>query len=460
MIPLAFLPATESSRIMRMRAGGGKRTSLKSLQAVSESVADNDSNVATVVPLSMLDTSSRFCNHVPHNQNLNHHYTNHKRNISSENVRIIWIRNQRINRSSDTGLGLRHKLRSPIHRHLYSLLFREILNDNNLPHDDAKYHLEKRRKKKAPFNPSRVKRSDVRSRGSMAVHRQHMSSSFSMSLNGVSPSSSSEAASGNRSQIVTSEEPVVQIDCSCVKSHRVKLPIEMNDSDQMRISLQILSSRCHQRTNPVTCVIYLNLIHGIKEFMLKNSSDHVVIHDGYHSAIHAGLMIQLTTEYLRMESRTNDSDVWINGLLVVTKITDWHSWIAFYLLTFASGLSVLCIIFACFYLNATRHKEMRGNRDNSLTSSRSYSMTCRTPSSQSDLTMDPTGELLEMDNLCDKRLTDVVTGTNSCLVTQEKQHQHPKHKKNINRISSDATATATATLSLSPSSIHEAKEIV
>lgn len=306
----------------------------------------------------------------------------------------------------------------------------------------------------------------------MDVHRQPISSSSTSFLlfDGVSSSSST---TGNRSQNVTSsQEPIVQIDCSCVKSHRMNLPIDMNDSDQIRISLQILSSissTCHKirRANPVTCVIYLNLIHGIKEFLLKNSSDHVVMYDGYHSVIHAGVMIQMTTEYFRMESRTNDSDVWINGVLVVTKITDWQSWIAFYLLTFASGLSMLCIIFACFYLNATRHKEMRGNRDNSLTSPRSYSMTCRTPSSQSDLTMDnPAGELLEMDNLCDKRLSDgTAAGTHACLVTQEKQqnhqqqHQHHKqHKKESNRISSDATATAT--LSLSPSSIHEANEIV
>lgn len=210
---------------------------------------------------------------------------------------------------------------------------------------------------------------------------------------------------------------VIFIDCSCIRSHRLKvqpqqLPLLQqrhnnyhSDSKKSRFYLHIHTATCNHSQSTSSdsisgesheddntngpdvrraCIIDLSLVPGTRQLLVHPLDHNIRLRDGSRAAdpLFASssneheFAISPTTDFLRIESSGRESR--IIAELILTPDSDLESWIAFYVLAFASGLSVLCILFAFLFLNASHRKSSR----TTLTTQGSVSENC--PSSVSD----------------------------------------------------------------------------
>jgi hypothetical protein len=122
----------------------------------------------------------------------------------------------------------------------------------------------------------------------------------------------------------------------------------------------------------------------ITGLLFEPLDSHVRLRDGFEpnapilsSSNGHSFLIHLSTDFMRIES---DQESIIRALMSLTRKTNWESWIAFYLLAFASGLSIICILLSFLYLSLSRRKNSRATI---TTSPGSNSDNC--PSSLSDV---------------------------------------------------------------------------
>ena len=251
-----------------------------------------------------------------------------------------------------------------------------------------------------PFRRFARKSGQRKKRSNIHETEDSVLTEFSAKLLGSHDDPNNGLISGNDSGATS----VIQVDCSCLQTHSLKVQRQEKGS---RLYLQIHTGMCNNNNSSSStrkqsdlpamnlnawnaCIIEMKAVSmqdRVTGLYMDPIESHVKLRDGFDpdapilaSSSTQQFMINLFTEFLRIESVQESV---MRGELMLTKRTDWESRIAFYVLAVASSLSVICIMLSFLYLSMSRRKNRSAVTLTTHTSPGSNSDNC--PSSVSEV---------------------------------------------------------------------------